>query len=256
MPKLPSLEELLKKGVHFGHKESKWHPNMKPYIYTSRNGIHILDLAKTQGCLSQALEYIKQTAAAGKTVLIIGTKKATKNLVKDIAIKAKTPYVTERWLGGSITNFASIAGLIKKLKSLEDQAKASDYEKKYNKKERLDFSTEMARLEKMIGGIRELEKTPNVLFVTDLRAEKTAVREAQRKGIPVVAIIDTNVDPTGIEFPIPANDDSIKSVELITQLIADSIEEGRKSASAKALEDKEAKEEDTETDKEVKPKEE
>jgi small subunit ribosomal protein S2 len=248
MPKLPSLEELLQKGVHFGHKESKWHPNMESYIYTSRNGIHILDLVQTQSCLNLALDYIKQTTAAGKIVLMVGTKKATKNLIKEMAIKAKAPYVTERWLGGTITNFASIAGLIKKLKSLEDQAKTSDYEKKYNKKERLDFTTEMTRLEKMIGGIRELAKTPDAIFVTDLRAEKTAVREAGKKNIPIIAIVDTNVDPTGIEYPIPANDDSVKSVELIAQLVATAVTEGRKEVKKEEKEVTNQAEKDTDKD--------
>ena len=163
-------------------------------------------------------------------------------------------------MGGTITNFTSIAGLIKKIKSLEDQAKTPDYEDKYNKKERLVFSTQMERLEKMIGGIRQLEKIPDVLFVTDLRAEKTAVREAGRKDIPVVAIVDTNVDPTNISYPIPANDDSIKSVELITQLIADSIEEGRQehkdteqANDEKNKETDEAKKEDKDEQKKEKP---
>lgn len=228
MSDIPSLEDLLKKGVHFGHKESKWHPNMAKYIYTSRNGVHILDLAQTQELLKQAAEFVRDISSQGKHVLVIGTKKSIKGAVKKHTEEVQCPNVTERWLGGTITNFKSIYGLVQKLESLEKQEQDKDYEAKYNKKERLDFTEEMNRLKKMIGGIRMLTNTPDALFVTDVRSDKTAIKEAQRKGIPVIAIVDSNVDPTGIDYPIPANDDSVKSVDLITAIICQAIAAGRK----------------------------
>lgn len=227
MPDIPSLEDMLKKGVHFGHKVSKWHPNMEQYIYTSRNGVHVLDLQQTQELLKRALDFAKHITQFNKTILFVGTKKAIKQTIKKHATSVNIPYVSERWLGGTITNFKSIKGLVTNLEDLEKQAKKPDYKEKYIKKERLDFSEEMERLEKMIGGIKNLEKIPDVLFVADIRVDKTAVREAQRKEIPIIAIVDSNVNPEGIDYPIPANDDSIKSVELITSLIAAAIKEGQ-----------------------------
>jgi small subunit ribosomal protein S2 len=237
MPEIPTLEELLKKGVHFGHKEAKWHPNMAPFIYTSRNGVHVLDLQKTQEQIKRAIDFAQAIAAANQVILFVGTKKAVKSITKKHAQSADCPYVTERWLGGTITNFKSIKGLSNKLQDLEKQAKAADYSAKYTKKERLDFSEEMKRLEKMIGGIRHLEKLPDVLFVADVRTDKTAVREAQRKQIPIIALVDSNVDPAGIDYPIAANDDSLKSVELISSLIVEAINEGKKNQAEKNKEE-------------------
>lgn len=225
---LPTLEELLKKGVHFGHKQEKWHPRMEQFIYTSRNGIHIIDLEQTLARLKAALEFLYEASQSGKTVLFVGTKKSVKNLVKEHATELELPYVSERWLGGTITNFSSINGLVKKLDHLEKQAAADDYEKKYNKKERLDFSVEQERLKKMIGGIRHLKKVPDVIVTTDRRNEKTAISEAQLRGIKVVSIVDTNVNPEGINYPIPANDDSIKAVDMIIRLAMEATAEGIK----------------------------
>lgn len=225
---LPTLEELLKKGVHFGHKQSKWHPNMEKFIHTSRNGIHIIDLEQTLERLKAALEFLHDASQSGKTVLFVGTKKAIKEMVKTNATERELPYVSERWLGGTITNFSSINGLVKKLEELEKQEAASDYEEKYNKKERHDFSVQQARLTKMIGGIRALKKTPDVLFITDSRVEKTAIREAQMQGIKVVSVVDTNANPEGISYPIPANDDSIRAVEMMLTLAMDATAEGIK----------------------------
>ncbi len=225
---LPTLEELLKKGVHFGHKQSKWHPNMEQFIHTSRNGIHIIDLQQTLDRLKVALEFLYEASKSGKTTLFVGTKKAIKEIVKANAIELDLPYVTERWLGGTITNFSSINGLVKKLDELEKQAAAADYEEKYNKKERHDFSVAQARLIKMIGGIRSLKKIPDILFITDRRIEKTAVREAQMQGVKVVSIVDTNVNPDGIDYPIPSNDDSIKAVEMMVKLAMEATSEGIK----------------------------
>lgn len=244
---LPTLEEMLKKGMHFGHKDHKWHPSAAPFIHTTRNGVHVIDLQQTAERLKAALEFLEQSAKENKTVLFVGTKKSTKSVLKDNVIENKLPYVSERWLGGTITNFKSIHGLVKKLEQLEAQAQKSDYEEKYNKKERLMFSTEMKRLENMIGGVRELTRIPDVLFITDIRTEKTAIREAQSRNIPVVAILDTNVDPSGIDYPIPANDDSIKSVGCIVELAAQAVLNGKKNApkvSAPVAEAKDAKSDD------------
>lgn len=227
---LPSMEDLLKKGVHFGHKDSKWHPNMAPYLYGSRNSIHIIDLAQTLDMLRSTLLFLKKAAQEGKTILLVGTKKSVKELVKKHAQEAHVPYVNERWLGGTITNFGSIYGLVKNLKSIEEKEQAPDYTEKYNKKERLDFSEEKARLEKMIGGIKHLAKLPDIIFVADVRQDVTAVKEASRKGIPIVGIVDSNVDPHLITHPIPANDDSVKSVDLMLQLVSAAIQEGHAEA--------------------------
>ncbi len=227
---LPTLEEMLKKGMHFGHKDHKWHPSAAPYIYTTRNGIHIIDLQQTAERLKVALDFLEKAAKDNKVVLFVGTKKSTKHILRKHVDEKNLPYVSERWLGGTITNFESINGLVKKLEELENQARKPDYEDKYNKKERLMFSVEMKRLEKMVGGIRSLTKIPDVIFVTDVRTEKTAIREAVMKNIPVVAIVDTNVDPSVITYPIPANDDSVKSVDCIVGLATDAVVKGKAQA--------------------------
>ncbi len=221
---------MLKKGVHFGHKAHKWHPSAQKFIHTTRNGVHIIDLQQTSDRLKKAIEFMEDSAKNNKVILFVGTKKSTKHVLKKHVLDNDIPYVSERWLGGTITNFASINGLVKKLEKLEEQASKSDYEDKYNKKERLMFSVEMKRLEKMVGGIRKLTSTPDVIFVTDVREEKTAIREAVSRNIPVVAIVDTNVNPDGISYPIPANDDSVKSVDCIVGLLAEAVVNGRAKA--------------------------
>ncbi len=246
------MEDLLKTGAHFGHKISKWHPNMAPYIYTSRNEIHIIDLSKTVDMLAKAVEFIQDEASKGKTVLLVGTKKSMKNIIKDIAEEAGIPYVNERWLGGTITNFSTIRQLVDKLVSLENRKNDPDYETKYTKKERLVHDREIAKINNMVGGIRNLKKIPDVLYIIDVKSEKTAVKEANKRDIPVVAITDTNVDLTLVDYPIPANDDSIKTVRLITETIVEAIKAGQtKAGSDKDAGNKEAKE-DKEDKKETK----
>jgi small subunit ribosomal protein S2 len=231
---IPTLEELLKAGVHFGHKQAKWHPAMEPYIFTSRNGVHIINLEKTQEFLSRALEFVKQSVAAGQEILLVGTRKGIKEKLRQAAVNVGVPFVSERWLGGTITNFGSIHGLVKRLKELEQNQQAADYETKYTKWERLQFTEEMERLEKMVGGIREMNKLPDLIFVLDPRFSHTAVEEARKRGIKLVALVDTNVDPRQIDYPIPANDDSIKSVELTLGLVVQAITAGQKAAATAA----------------------
>lgn len=227
MPQIPSLFELLKCGVHFGHRTSKRHPKMEPYIYTARNGVHIINLEKTQDLLKKALEFTKRIASEGGKILFLGTKKQIQEIVKDEAKEANMPYVIERWLGGTITNWEEISKLIKKLNKLEELEGSEDFSN-YTKKEQQDFRLEKERLLLLVGGIRDLDRPPQALFVVDVVNEKTAVREAQRKNVPIIAICDSNADPTKITYPIPANDDAVKSVSLICKLVSEAIKEGKK----------------------------
>lgn len=226
--KIPSLLEMLKAGVHFGHRSSKRHPKMTPYIFAEKNGVHIINLEKTQQKLSQVLVFVGETAAQGGTILFVGTKQQAKELVKNKATECGMPYVIERWIGGTLTNFKVIKKLFSKLEDLEKKQKA--VAGKYTKKEKLVFSREAKKLNVLIGGIRELKEIPQAIFVLDVKQEKTAVREAQRKKIPIIAICDTNVNPQGIDYPIPANDDAIKSLIMITGLVAEAIKSNKQSA--------------------------
>lgn len=227
---IPTMEDLLKTGAHFGHKISKWHPNAAPYIYTFRNEIHIIDLVKTIDNLKKAAEFVEDEISHGKTILFVGTKKSIKSIIKNMAEEAGVPYVNERWLGGTITNFSVIRKLVDKLINLEKQKEDPDYEKKYTKKERLIFDREIEKINEMVGGIRELTKIPDLIYIVDIKEEKTAVKEANKRQIPVVAITDTNTDPTLVDFPVPANDDSIRTVELITSVIVEAVKAGREKA--------------------------
>lgn len=224
-----TLVEMLKRGVHFGHRESRWHPKMKPYIYTVRQGIHIIDLEKTAGLLRDALDAVKAKAAAGGTILFVGTKRQAQKIVADAAQSVAMPYVNRRWLGGTMTNFVTISKLIKKLKS-HRQARETGELEKYTKKEQLEFTREIAHLEEAIGGIENMEKIPDMLFLDDLKQESTALREAKKMKVPVVALVDTNSDPGSVDYPIPANDDATKSLEFFVSLITEAIEEGKKEA--------------------------
>lgn len=226
MPKIPELLLMLKSGLHFGHRESKWHPKMEPFIFTVRNGVHIIDLERTVESLKKSLDFVTNTVAKGGTILFLGTKRQAAPIVRKYAEEAGMPYVTERWLGGTLTNFSVIQSLVKKLKKLEDQEKSDDYEKKYNKKERLDFHNEIERLEQMVGGLRDMQKQPDALFVLDIKEEKTAIREANRMNIPTVAVVDTNANPETVTFPIPANDDATKAIDMLTKLFGEAVKEG------------------------------
>ena len=229
MNKLPSIEEMLKAGMHFGHQTSKWHPKMEPFIFGSRNGVHIIDLIKAKKQLAEALEFMKKFAAEGKIILFVGTKMQAKKTLKKTAQVTGMPYICEKWLGGFLTNFAVVKKLMKKYKDLLADKNSGKLEK-YTKKERLDFDREIAKLEMKVGGVAELTRLPDALFIWDLKMEKIAATEAKRKNIPIIAVCDTNTNPAGINYVIPANDDATKTIKLILKTVEEAILEGRASA--------------------------
>ena len=229
MGKMPSLVEMLQAGVHFGHQTSRWHPKMKPYIFGSRGSIHIVDLEKTQKMLPEALEYVKAIAARGGNVLFVGTKRQAQPIVRKYAEQCGMPFVTERWLGGTLTNFPQIKVTLKRLRSLKDQREKGEL-KKYTKKEQIVLGREIEEMEHKVGGIQMLEKPPEAIFVVDIRTEKTAVMEANTTGTKVVAMCDTNVNPSGVHMVIPTNDDAVKAIEMITRLVAEAVTEGKAEA--------------------------
>lgn len=254
MVKIPTLLEMLKSGVHFGHQVSRWHPKMGKYIFGKRNGVNVIDLEKTQEKLEEALNFIKDTAQKGGVILFLGTKKQAQEIVKKYAKECGTPYITERWLGGTITNFKVISKVLKKLKTIESQKESGEI-KKYTKKEQLVITREAEKMDNLIGGIKDLEKIPDVLFVVDVKKNITAVKEAKIKNIPIVALCDTNINPEIVDYPIPANDDATKSIEMIVSLIAEAVKEGKKLAGEEASTKKEEKKESASSeDKEVKSK--
>jgi small subunit ribosomal protein S2 len=227
MTNIPSLEELLKKGVHFGHKTSKRHPKMSPFIFTKRNGVHVIDLEATVANLKDALAFVEKITKAGGTILFIGSKKQAKTIVREAAESCGMPYIIGRWLGGTFTNFDNIVKLTKKLEEL-DSGKADGTWDRYTKKEQVTFSKHLNKLEDTVGGIRKMQKLPEAVFVVDIKKEKTAVMEANKVGLPIIAMTDTNTNPEMVKYPIPANDDAIKSIEIITNLVADTIKQAQK----------------------------
>jgi len=232
MSNVPDLLTMLKAGVHFGHQQGKRHPKMEPYIFTAKSGFHIIDLEKTQELLQVALEFIKKVVSNGGTILFLGTKKQAQAIIIKHAKECNMPYITERWLGGTFTNFSEVSRLVRKYTDLKKKKSSGELEK-YTKKEKLDFEREIEKLEKMVGGIEGMAKVPDALFVIDVRREKTAVKEAIKRNIPIVAICDTNVNPQSVTYPIPANDDAVKSIELITGLVAEIVKEGLKERETK-----------------------
>ena len=222
MAKLPSLQDLMKAGVHFGHQKSKWHPKMKPFIFVEKNGIHIINLEETQKAIGNALEFLTKTVSNGGTVLFVGTKKQSQDLVKDAALACNMPYVTTRWLGGTLTNEVSVLGLVRKYRKLKEE-KASGKLDKYTKKEQLSISREITRLEESVGGMERLERIPNAIFIADIRHDKTAVKEATKRGVPIIAVCDTNTNPELVEYPIPGNDDATKSIKFMVGVISDAV---------------------------------
>jgi small subunit ribosomal protein S2 len=215
---------LLDAGVHFGHLTRKWNPKMASYIFMERNGIHIIDLNKTVVALENAANSMKSIAKSGKKIMFVATKKQAKEMVADEARRLKMPYVTERWLGGMLTNFATVRKSLKKMQGIERQIK--DETLSLNKKEKLMLSRDKEKMERVLGGIADLNRLPSALFIVDVSKEHIAVKEAKRLGIPVFAMVDTNSDPDSADFAIPANDDAFKSIALITQIIGQAIEEG------------------------------
>ncbi len=220
------IKALLEAGVHFGHKTSRWHPKMAPYIHSKRQDSHIIDLTKTVEGLEKALPVITKVAASGKQVLFVGTKKQAKELVQTAAVSAHQPFVTERWVGGMLTNVDTMAQQIKKLKDLEKRMATGDLEKRYNKLEVQRFQEEIDELNVKYGGIKNLNGKPGLVFVTDVIADANAIKEAKTLGVPVVAIVDTNADPSLIDYVIPANDDAIKGLELLLSYATAAVAEG------------------------------
>ena len=220
-----TFEELLDAGCHFGHLKRKWNPNMAPYIFMERNGIHIIDLYKTQAKMDEAANALCQLAKSGKRVLFVATKKQAKDVVAELAQKVNMPYVTERWPGGMLTNFATIRKAVKKMTGI-DKMMQSDAYKSLSKREKLQIEREREKLEKNLGSIADLSRLPSALFVVDIMKEHIAVAEARKLNIPTFAIVDTNTNPNLIDFPIPANDDASKSIALIVGKMVDAIEEG------------------------------
>ena len=225
MSKKVEYKDLLDAGVHFGHLTRKWNPKMASYIFMEKNGIHIIDLNKTLGNLDEACHAIKNIVRSGRKVLFVATKKQAKEVVADEAKKLKMPYATERWLGGMLTNFATVRKSLKKMSSIDKMMKDETY-MNLAKKERLVVTREREKLEKVLGGIADLTRLPAALFVVDAKREHIAVKEAKKLNIPVFAMVDTNSDPDTIDFPIPANDDAFKSIAIITHAIGQAIEEG------------------------------
>jgi len=220
-----NFQDLLDAGVHFGHLRRKWNPNMAPYIFMEKNGIHIIDLQKTIVKIDEAADAIKQIAKSGRKILFVATKKQAKDIVADLVGGVNMPYVTERWPGGMLTNFPTIRKAVKKMISIDKMTKDNSWDV-LSKREKLQISRQRAKLEKMLGSIADLTRLPAALFIVDVLKEKIAVREAKRLGVPVFAMVDTNSEPEGIDFVIPSNDDASQSISLIVQIMTDAIREG------------------------------
>lgn len=238
-----TMKDMLEAGVHYGHQTNHWNPRMKPYVYGARNGIYIVDLQQTLERAKTAAEFLKNTVAEGKKVIFVGTKKQAKEVVEQEAKRAGMYFVTERWLGGMLTNFQTVKASIERLKKLE-ALKASDNWNDYTKKEQSGFDRELIKLKKALGGIQEMKKLPGAIFIIDTSKEHIAIKEAKKLGIPTVAVVDTNCDPTGINYMIPGNDDALRSVSLFAKIMADACLEGaavfqeKLRASGAAMEDK------------------
>ncbi|MDR2692404.1 MAG: 30S ribosomal protein S2 [Dysgonamonadaceae bacterium] len=220
-----SFEQLLDAGAHFGHLKRKWNPSMAPYIFMERNGIHIIDLHKTVAKIDEAAAALKQIAKSGRKVLFVSTKKQAKQVVADRAVSVEMPYVTERWPGGMLTNFTTIRKAVKKMASIDKMSKDGTFDQ-LSKREKLQITRQRAKLEKNLGSIVDLNRLPSALFIVDVMKEHIAVAEANRLGIPVFAIVDTNSNPNNVDFVIPSNDDATKSIDLILGALCDAIREG------------------------------
>ena len=221
------IKALLEAGVHFGHKTSRWHPKMAPYIHSKRQDSHIIDLTKTVEALDKALPFITSVAASGKQVLFVGTKRQAKDAVRAAAESANQPYVTEGWIGGMLTNVATITAQIKKLKELERRMDSGDLEKRYNKLEVQRFQEEIDLLNAKYGGIKDLNGRPGLVVVIDTLTDKNAIAEAKNLGVPVVGVVDTNADPSAVDYAIPGNDDAIKGTELLLDYFVAAVAEGK-----------------------------
>ncbi|HVO86548.1 MAG TPA: 30S ribosomal protein S2 [Candidatus Binatia bacterium] len=221
------IKKLLEAGAHFGHKTSRWHPKMAPYIHSKREGSHIIDLTKTVEALDLALAFLRDTAASGKQILLVSTKRQAKDKVKEVALATGMPYVTERWLGGMLTNQTTIGGRVRHLKDLETRMITGELANRYSKLEVQRFAEEIEDMNKYYGGIKELGAKPGAVFVVDVLNDINAVREAKKLGVPVVALVDTNADPSLVNYPIPSNDDATKTINLILDYVQAAIEDGK-----------------------------
>ncbi|WP_428935468.1 30S ribosomal protein S2 [Streptomyces sp. ACT015] len=233
-----TMRELLESGVHFGHQTRRWNPKMKRFIFTERNGIYIIDLLQSLSYIDRAYEFVKETVAHGGTVMFVGTKKQAQEAIAEQATRVGMPYVNQRWLGGMLTNFSTVYKRLQRLKELEQIDFEDVAASGLTKKELLVLSREKAKLEKTLGGIREMQKVPSAVWIVDTKKEHIAVGEARKLNIPVVAILDTNCDPDEVDYKIPGNDDAIRSVTLLTRVIADAVAEGLISRSGVATGDK------------------
>ena len=222
-------QQLLEAGVHFGHLKKKWNPKMLPYIFAEKKGIHIIDLNKTVECLQESAAALKQIARSGRKILFVGTKKQAKEIVAAEAQRANMPYTTQRWLGGMLTNFQTVRKSIKRMQNIDKMATDGTFER-INKKERLMLDREKAKLQMILGGIEDMTKLPGAIFMIDVKREHIAVSEATRLGIPTIALVDTNSDPTVVDYAIPGNDDASRAVKLYARAVADAILDGRANA--------------------------
>ncbi len=243
-----SMKQLLESGVHFGHQTRRWNPKMKPYIFAERNGIYIVDLQKTVKGLEKAYDFLREVSKGGGSVLFVGTKRQAQETIAEEAQRCGQFYINQRWLGGLLTNFQTIARRVRYMIRLQEMEESGEFER-YSKKEVIKLRKERAKLEKYLSGIRDMKNIPDALYVVDPRREEIAVKEAHKLGIPVIAIVDTNCDPELINFPIPGNDDAIRAIKLITSLMADAIIEGRQGIDGTLMvEEAEAEEKEPETE--------
>lgn len=229
MPEIPSLVEMLKAGMHFGHQTSKWHPAMRPYIYTTRQGIHILDLEKTAVELHRALVFIRELVAAGGQILFTGLKKQADSVIREAAEATNMPYIIERWLGGVFTNWGVISKLIQRFEKLSAD-KASGAWAQYTKKEQIELQKDLDRLQLTVGGIRHMTKLPEAVFLVGVKEGKNAIREANKVKVPIIGMVDTDTNPKMIQYVIPANDDALRSIKLVVDLVVAAIKEGQSKA--------------------------
>ncbi len=217
-----TLQQLLEAGCHFGHQSRRWNPVMKRYIFGERDGVHIFDLVQTKAGLDEAVEFVRKLSKEGKVVLFVGTKRQAQEAVKQEAVRTGMPYVVQRWLGGMLTNFPQMQKRVHKLKELKSKREGGEL-KKYTKREQLLIDREIAQLEKFLGGVVDMDKLPDALFVVDTHKEEVAVREANRMGILIIGMVDTNGDPARVDYIIPVNDDAVKSIELVVKAVAEAI---------------------------------
>lgn len=227
METIVTLRELLEAGVHFGHQARRWNPKMKPFIFLEREGIHIFDLAQTAQKLTQACEFVRRLGSEGKSLVFVGTKRQAQAAVREEATRAGAYFLTKRWIGGLLTNWSEVKKNIKKLAELQEQREKGEFAK-FTKKEQLEIDREIAKLESLYGGLKGLEAVPDACFFIDAKKQEGAIKEANKKGVVVVAVCDTNADPGGVDYPIPGNDDAVKAIKLYCRLIADAYLGGKK----------------------------